>query len=381
MATFTTRTATAPRTPLRAVAILALLLVALAVGAALIIGSRSHVPPPFGRAANGHVAYAASGDIYTVDPATGVSTAIVTGPETDINPRWSRDGTAFAFERKIDGETGAGYVYVARADGSHVVKLKTPGAIGGINSYAFSSDGKEVLISYGGADLPQLLIADTDGSAFLALDTNGPAASADWRPPDGSEILFMGVDRGDSNGCCAMQAVDAKTGGIRTILGLEPPGWFRGFGHWSPDGSLISFAEWGGEGEGLTVQTHIVAADGSGERILPSPPGTKWQANESWSNDGTRLLVIRGYAPDVTGARAAAIPVDGSGTGVEIELPGAVNADPLAWEWAPDDSLILGARGEDGAHTDQVLLDPVAGTFRTLPWSSVSLPSWQRIAP
>ena len=65
----------------------------------------------------------------------------------------------------------------------------------------------------------------------------------------------------------------------------------------------------------------------------------------------------------------------------EIELPGAVNADPLAWEWAPDDSLILGARGEDGAHTDQVLLDPVAGTFRTLPWSSVSLPSWQRIAP
>jgi len=77
-----------------------------------------------------------------------------------------------------------------------------------------------------------------------------------------------------------------------------------------------------------------------------------------------------------------AIPVDGSGTGVEIALPSVVNpADPLAWEWAPDDSLILGARGEDGAHLDQVLLDPVIGTSRTLPWSSVSLPSWQRIAP
>ena len=66
------------------------------------------VPQPFGRAANGLVAYAAAGDIFTVDPVTGVSTAIITGPETDINPRWSRDGTHLAFERKIDGDSGPG---------------------------------------------------------------------------------------------------------------------------------------------------------------------------------------------------------------------------------------------------------------------------------
>ena len=86
------------------------------------------MPQPFGRAANGLVAYAAAGDIYTVDPVTGVSTAIITGPETDVNPRWSRDGTHIAFERKAVGDSGPGLVYVARADGSDVVRLDTAGA-------------------------------------------------------------------------------------------------------------------------------------------------------------------------------------------------------------------------------------------------------------
>jgi hypothetical protein len=34
-----------------------------------------------------------------------------------------------------------------------------------------------------------------------------------------------------------------------------------------------------------------------------------------------------------------------------------------------------------GAIVDQVLLDLIAGTSRTLLWQSVSQPSWQRIAP
>jgi Tol biopolymer transport system component len=379
----TSRAFAVPPIPWRVVGVVALLLLALAVGLVVFAGSQRHAPPPFGPAANGVVAYERGGDIYTVDPATGVSTAVITGPERDFNPRWSRDGTRLAFERKVVGNSGSGVLYVARADGSNVVRLDTAAPISGIDSYSFSSDGTELLVSYGnGAGRPRVLIAATDGSGFRDIGKSMPAAFAAWRPTGGSEILFTGADTGGANGCCAIQAVDAKTGGIRTILGPERSGRSRGFGQWSPDGSLISFAEWDPDGYGLTVQTHIIAADGTGERILPSPPGTMWQATESWSNDGTRMLVIRGYAPDLVGARPVAIPVDGSGTGVDIELPGVVNpADPLAWEWAPDDSLILGARGEDGAHIDQVLLDPVAGTSRTLPWSSVSLPSWQRIAP
>ena len=55
---------------------------------------------------------------------------------------------------------------------------------------------------------------------------------------------------------------------------------------------------------------------------------------------------------------------------------------PTAWQWAPDDSSILGTPTDvSGGNLDQVLLDPVRGTSMTVPWKSASLASWQRLAP
>ncbi len=70
--------------------------------------------------------------------------------------------------------------------------------------------------------------------------------------------------------------------------------------------------------DGLDVQTHIIAADGTGDRTLPIPKDAVWQAPGSWSNDGTRLFAIRGYTGDTGQARPVAVPVTGSGTGIEI---------------------------------------------------------------
>ena len=145
---------------------------------------------------------------------------------------------------------------------------------------------------------------------------------------------------------------------------------------------MISFAEWPGL-NGLDVRTHIIKADGTGNRILPIPAGAVWQAPYTWSNDGTRLFAIRGYTGDVDQARPVVVPVDGSGSGLEIPYPGGMGIPSTsAWEWAPDDSSILGTPASSSDDLlDQVLLDPVAGTSRTLPWASVSQPSWQRVAP
>ena len=176
-------------------------------------------------------------------------------------------------------------------------------------------------------------------------------------------------------------ALDPKSGDIRTIV---PSQLYRQRSDpkWSPDGSLISYVEWG-DGTGLTSETHVAAADGSKDLTLPIPPAAVWQAGWTWSNDGTRLLAIRGYSGDFGESRAAVIPVDGKTTGIEIEYPGPIQAGCCTtWEWAPDDLSILGTPTNDtGAHLDQVLLDPVAGTFRTVPWASISQPSWQRRAP
>jgi hypothetical protein len=53
--------------------------------------------------------------------------------------------------------------------------------------------------------------------------------------------------------------------------------------------------------------------------VRPRRPGTDWQSPESWSNDGTRLLVIRGDGPDYMARQPAIIP-DGRDTGIEDRL-------------------------------------------------------------
>src|SRR6185503_3879196 len=57
--------------PLRTIALLALLGLLLAAAVTLYVGSRPRLPAPFGPAANGLVAYAEGGEIWTVDPVTG----------------------------------------------------------------------------------------------------------------------------------------------------------------------------------------------------------------------------------------------------------------------------------------------------------------------
>jgi hypothetical protein len=70
---------------------LALVAIALLAGA-LLVGSarlRPTLPAPFGPAGPGLVIHEAGGDIVAVDPATGTSTTLVAGSETDTAPRWS----------------------------------------------------------------------------------------------------------------------------------------------------------------------------------------------------------------------------------------------------------------------------------------------------
>ena len=375
-----------PRLPWRTIGLgLAVLALLLALVLAFVAGGRRSLPTPFGPARDGLVAYASGGDIYTADPVTGRTTAIVRGPETDLNPRWSRDGTRLAFERRASVGATSGVLYVARGDGSDPIQV-TPQALVGIATYAFSPDGKEILISASPGGTPGLFIAATDGSGVSPLNLPGRVTDAAWRPPDGSEILFMDSADDPKGTDSSMSVVNAQDGTVRTILkGADTTGRFRGHPAWSPDGSMISFGEWCGcsSSGALDVQTHIIAADGTGDRTLPVPTGAVWQAPYNWSNDGTRLFAIRGYTGGGEQSRPVTVPVTGSGFGIEIPYPGGMGTpSTTAWEWAPDDRSILGTPADtSGAIVDQVMLDPAAGTSRTLLWQSVSQPSWQRIAP
>jgi Tol biopolymer transport system component len=383
----------ARQVPWRPIAVLLSLLLLIAASLVWVAGSRHPLPAPFGPARNGLVVYAKDGDIFTANPATGDSTAIVKGFETDINPTWSREGTHMAFERIAASGAGSGDVYVALPDGSGMTRV-TPETLVGITAYAFSPDGTQLLISARSKGVPSLFLAATDGSGIHQLEVGMPATNAAWRPPDGAQISFMDSDNGDPNsGNGAIHLVSSQGGDVRTIVSDQRPrGINRGHPLWSPDGSHMVYGEWCDNdcatGEplaaniGNTVQTFIVGADGKGAHALADPAGD-WQAPESWSNDGSKVLVIRGPELDGTGdAQPVAIAVDGSAQGVEIPYPGGIGTDPTeAWQWAPDDSSILGTPSSaSGAAIDALLLDPVHGTFRTPPWRSVTEASWQRIA-
>jgi len=373
----------APRLPLRSVAIgLLILALALATLFVVVAGNRRTPAPPFGLAKTGLVAFDRDGDIFVADPTNGTERAIVTGPTYDVTPVWSRDGARLAFERRANRLTRNGKLMVADADGSNAVVV-TPAGLININRYTFSPDGKQILVTTGQDATSVVYVASLDGSAPRQLRADMIIEEPDWRPPDGREIAFVGNGIFETNGSEAtgIYAMDVETGKVRTVRD-HVDGHFQGQPHWSPDGTKLLFSEWTNDPIDLTVDAHIVAADGTGERMVQRPDGTKWQYLTGWSNDGDRLVGVRGYTGGFEDVRGAVVPADGSGTGVEMTwAPGVTHECCPGWEFAPDDSFVLGVpTNSSGQAGQQLVVDPSTGAVREARWTATSNPAIQRLA-
>ena len=366
-----------PRLPWRQLGILAILALLIATAVFAFVGSRPQLPAPFGVARNGLVAYEAGGDIYTADPVTGVATAIITGPETDLGPRFSRDGTHVAFVRQVQG-VGA-TLFVGRADGQELVAL-TPEPRPAIADYSFSPDGREIMFTQGPPQQRELWIAKTDRSGLRQLDVGMSVSDPSYRPPTGAEIVFGGGQPLTFEGTPAVYAVDVATGVVRTIVAPES-GVGRGLIRVSPDGSRIAYSSTTASSDRNTNRIHVAAADGSGDITLRMPDGAIFEDAPVWSNDGERLAVARGYALRNQDMALAVVPADGTGFGVETDR-GLTGCCGTVYEWAPDDTTIV-VKPLDllGQPLPPLLWDPLTGVTTPAPWSAISDPAWQRIAP
>ena len=369
--------ASAPRIPWRAVGLVAVLLLALLIGAVLVAARSRACPPPFGPAANGLVAYDLGGDIYATDPITGAVTALVAGPTTDMRPVWSRNGTQFVFERMSEGTTSLGKLFVADADGRGLMAV-TPTAMSNLADYAFSPDGRELLFTSGADGHAELWIAKTDGSGPRKLDVGtidgvvGPAYAA----PDGAEIVFVGAGPiEDGNG---VYAVNVASGKVRTILEPEP-GVGRDYLRLAPDGTRLAFSAATTKVPAPnSYRVHVVTMDGRTDLTLPMPEGATFEDAPAWSNDSTRLAVTRGYAEHNEKMELAAVPADGSGPGVESAL-GLTGCCDTSMAWAPDDTTILvRPLFSTDSPLPQLLMDPATGATSPAPWSGTSESTWQR---
>ena len=341
--------------PWRTLGLLAVLALLIAAAVAFYVGSQPRLPPPFGLAASGLVAYADDGDIYTVDPTTGAREALVTGPDADREPRWSLDGTRVAFLRHV----GAGEKLVIVDVRTREV-LATTATLYEVDTdtVVWSPDNRSISVSAVAGPSNGLFIVDASTGALTQLAVDYQGLDVHWRPPDGRQILFLG----GRESAVGLYTVDVDDGTVREIAPAGP-GRIRPSG-WTPDGLGVVFMRFDGSGR---IRTHIVDV-ATGAEVTINDVGFAHV-----SNDGSRMVGL-----DADG-RVCVASTSG-GPCVLIVQPSLVyeGTHAAGAQWSPDDEWILMRGLSDGG---AILVDPDSQDRRQPSWMAAGAESIQRVAP
>jgi len=365
----TMRRAATPR--LAPLLLLVGLLIAALLAALVYVGSRPKVPPPFGVADNGRIAFLSDDQIFSVAPdGTGVL-QLTDAPFGAATPVFSHDGTRIAYKRlgdnnPADEPTRYGDLVVANADGTNPVVIET--GVTGMSPTAWSPDDREVLwtgTTTVDAD-EQVFVAPADGSS--PPRQVGDQTSFNWGPnwsPDGSKISYVsGTD---------FYVMNRDGTDIRKVS----QGTYEehNSGAWKPDGSVLVF-EAGRAGD---HDLWLVGLDGKPEHVLAR--SFYMETAPAFSPDGQWVAFLR-FAPDFQSTQPGVVRVDGSG---ERMLPGAYGFSGVMW--SPDGTRLL-VGGSNPALVYEVdpfgsekprLLDLPGST--NFPAGQAELPAWQRRAP
>ena len=428
---FTAGVAPAPRLswrPIAVFALVAILTLALAVGAVIVGNQQRRLPAVVEPAGIGLIAYSSGGDIYVGDPITGATTAIVGGPEIDSRPIFSPAGTQIAFIRGDPGTEEASLV-VVRADGTDERVVMPPGYSQRGMAFTWTPDGGSLLVNHDSAPLTtpyfdgELSLFDATSAAEPRLLTpplpfgRGGGDFGDttqvapmFRPPSGDLILSSATGPASDAAAGRLEElfawdIDLENRTELAIEGLEryQPYYFQPWALlWSPDGSMIAFELGWGDREPFEIGSFVMRADGTDVRRLEGVGG-----NLAWSPDGSKIAFQRA-CPD-PGRQGAVIVTRDVASGaehvldatvVETKYEGAVSPLPPGetagcfggwiggpegrawdyegWSWSPDGKHIvfLERRGER-----PIVVDVETGQATELPWEADSAPSWERILP
>ena len=140
-------------------------------------------------------------DIHVVSMTAGVPSGrqlTYTKDKNETQPRWSRDGSFFAFASNREAPSsasGQNQLYIMRPDGGEARRITD--AREGVSTFAFDKGGRWLVYRSGKADEEQLYalpVARLDSAAPVQL-TRHPTGVGLWRfSPDGSRIYFVTAD-------------------------------------------------------------------------------------------------------------------------------------------------------------------------------------------
>lgn len=356
------------------------LIVALAVIVALIAlaiaaGSGHKIPPPFGPARTGLIAFDASGDIVVANADGTGRHAITSGPSIDISPVWSLDGQHLAFFSKASSTATKQSIVVVDAAGANPWVISTP-ATYTFSTLSWSPDGHRLAYidnvqptQPGWADAGDLAIADLTTRTTKTI-THGPLASDPAWAPDGTRIAFKVSDF--DLGTSQLDLIPAEGGSLSSLTDITSDNAGFGAPQWSPDGKHLLV--WAGQGS-HTVYV-VDPSTGAATDLTPAHSADAFWA--TWSNDGTRIAYET--FPDPPGPIDVVHVMNADGSANRILANVNVTGSDLFW--SPDDRDLLGFDA-DGTSSSNAIVIPLDGSpVVAIPAPSNSLGgSFQRLAP
>jgi Tol biopolymer transport system component len=394
VADIASRSALVPRVPWRMIAV-ALLIVAL-LAAATVVFVASHqtrVPPPFGFAGNGRIAYVNNGDVFLLDPMSGSTTPIITGPAADAQPVFSPDGTRLAFRRSNPANgSPAEDIVVANADGSNPIVITPTPIANGPSDIEWAPDSRSLLV--GAPVTGEVRLYDAARAMTPRVIAQGASFPVSpFRPADGASVMLARARGGTAFG--EWTAFSLATGKEVDLAPAFPDG---GFPRWSPDGTKVVYTGALPANPDAPL-LYVVNADGTGAHRVTSEPGIWAEFDPTWSPDGTRIAFNRaerlapgqpwtvrqtGILTVATGTIATVGPL---AKDVRAANPGPLDAGAAADEaysldWSPNGRWLLALAQDTIAHP--ILIDTSSGDSRVLdvilaPGSVAQV--WQRTAP
>jgi len=345
-----------PRSTRVAVSVLLLLLaLVLVLVAVAVVGTQRALPPPFGPADNGLMAFERDGDIYTFDPVNGIERAIVTGEGRDHDPRWSSDGQRIVFVRETAQND---HLVVVDGDGNHPVVSESEFYSLDTDTIAWSPNGRQVAFAADDGVRRAIYILDAVDGQVHALEPDFLGADLSWRPPDGKQLLFVGSL--GSGG--ALRLVSVVDGAVENVpASAVDPNNVRGLG-WTPEGRYLAF-----QGSRVSGPYETVLLDM--ETGLETPIDATFG---HISNDGS---MIAGFSTVTEGPQLCVRPIDGD-TCVHIGRTAQAPeySTTAGIQWSPDDRWITTFEEEsrtvwllsrDGTVSMQIEADGPASWQRT----------------
>ena len=382
-----------PRVPGPAIAVLAVVAMLAATMVIGVIATAHRLPPPFGLAKPGLIAFNDGGDIFVANADGTGRRAVTSGPADDVQPTWSPDGTMIAFWSLNPGETFAS-LSVIDADGTHPRAVATKDLrvdVSGTRTLdpydiVWSPDDRSLAFTGGTSYHEQVVVASVDGTGSAAVGDPGFDSQTPTWSPDGTKIAFRGGRADSDRGVYVMNADGSD---LRRVTLEVDDSWGNTYSYfmpaWSPDGARIAFSRkapdvrhpsgvWG------VQQVWVVDAGGGNERVLSDDQAVN--DYPAWAPDGSRIAYRRSL--DGEAATTVVVKPDGSDP---ITLAGSGVGIP---RWSPDGSAIVSnAAAETGSGVDIVVSSTDSGAALRFPATATDAPtalgngdvSWQRLAP